>query len=111
MQDVANDFLRVFRKEDSVAITDMNKPFEIIFCTYVLGIHVPANATLRLEIPWVSLPVDYPKDHFCIANRNEASSVGYYQTVFTNDFKYITVGGESCSGSKSLKWEFRVLNK
>lgn len=110
-QGVPDDFMRVFRKERSGSLTDMGKPFKTIFCTYVLGVQVPANDTLKLEIPWASSPTDYPKDHFCMVDRNEPLRVGDYQTGFTKDFQYLTDGRSVGLGPKSLKWTFRVLRK
>jgi hypothetical protein len=84
------EFFKVYRIETAEGNRkiSMGKPYKSIFCTYQLGVLVPANGTLHLELPWMP-DDDYHTKHFCSFEKNTPLPKGTYKTGFSSSFEFM----------------------
>ncbi len=87
----SNDFLRVYKTDSNSELNnsmiDIGRPYRTIFCSYQLGVTIPAHDTLKLSIPWIPTR-ESVSENFCLLNTNSPLQTGTYQTRFKQNFSF-----------------------
>jgi uncharacterized lipoprotein YehR (DUF1307 family) len=103
------EFLKVYLTNSNEAnpVVAIGKPYKSLFCTYQNGILIPANDTLKLEIPWIPLN-DGCCSHFCLVEDNSPLPHGKYRTGFSSSFEFFKGDKSFKTAVNSFKIDFEV---
>lgn len=107
--DDIEDFFRVDAISNDTLV-DMGKPWEIIFCEYILGIPIKSNDTLALEIPWTIKDQSFNSSHFCLTESKHPLKAGKYKTGFSSTFSFLNGEEEFTSERNKFEVEFKIQN-
>jgi hypothetical protein len=113
-QDIFRVFGKVYPYLDNTSIIhDYGKPYGVLFCDKSMGAIVPANDTLKLEIPWNSgslsnLSYKYNSPYFCFLEDQEPLKTGQYWSSFSSAFEYYYDGIKQETDTLKYRVDFEI---
>lgn len=107
------DFMRIFKiseqSENQDKYIDLGKPYQNMFCEYVLGYNIEPQDTLKLQIPWQPDSTDiYTTRQFCNVKNGSDLDVGSYVTGFKSAFIFSIKGEQIITPEQKFEIEFKV---
>jgi len=114
------DIFRVFGiiKDDSgnSIIQDFGKPYGVLFCNKSLGAVIPANDTLKLEIPWSpvlasnwNINFPYYNLHFCEVTDKDQLKRGKYWSSVKTSIEYFHLGTRHKTDTVNYRIDFEII--